>query len=363
MQPLCRVFLLDLDSPYPLYRRDVFMYQGRHFKVVTPPPGYQASSTRTQSFFQQMIGSYFSLSVWKRVSQYSIQHQYWMRGAAIAYGTAGCLLLSFFALLAGASLSPPVETALLAALARWDLINTESIGNLITQTTAGWEASHRWALLVASTILVSSLWLKLVGTAQRILSRIGAREALSPISIRQRLTTALLALVSALLLLLAYSFVFASLPSGISEAIAETNVWNVGKRLIIQGLRWSLAFSTVSLMVGLFYRASLNFSVREQPPLLPGTVMATALWTVVSVLLKMHLNAISNHHWLYGVCSTLALLMLGIYLNAIGLLIGGCFNTLLSYYLPQARSQPHYWGTPSPPPSFESFTIQRRKDQ
>ena len=338
------------------------MYQGRRFKVVTPPTGYQTPPNPAQHSFQQIVGSYFSSSVWKWVGQYSIQHHYWMRAAAIAYGIAFCILLSFLALLAGASLSADVKTAIIATLTQWDLINPEVIGNLITQTATEWKASHRWVLLVTTSVIGMSLWLKIVGMAQQILRITSTRDAFATISIRQRLSTTLLALVSALLLLLAHGFVFVTLPNGFSEAIADATVWNTGKRLIIQGLRWSLAFSTVSLMFGLFYRASLQFSARTQP-LLPGALMATILWSALSILFKTHLSTVSNHHWLYGAFSTITLLMLGLYLNAMGLLVGGCFNTVLSHYLPKLRSRTQYLGTPPPPPSFESFTIQRRIDR
>ncbi|MEO0987136.1 MAG: hypothetical protein AAFY20_16515, partial [Cyanobacteria bacterium J06639_14] len=109
----------------------------------------------------------------------------------------------------------------------------------------------------------------------------------------------------------------------------------------------------------LFYRASLKFSARTQP-LLPGTILASVLWIILSILLKLQISALPNHHWLYGILSTTTLLLLGLYFNTMGLLTGGCFNLLLGYYLPKPRSRSV--GTP-PPPSFESFTIQRRSDR
>lgn len=285
-----------------------------------------------------------------------------MQAAALAHGVSFCLLLGFFALLAAASLSSQLKTVILLGLTQWNPASTERINNLITQTAIAWQPLHYWLLLAFSGVLALGLWLKVVGVAQRIIQTAGQSASYSPISIQQRLGTLLLALTSGLLLILAYGLVFAALPDRTDTAIAPATIWIVGQRFFIQGLRWSLALSTVSLMVGLFYRFSFKATAHPQP-ILPGTVLTTLFWSLPSVLLKVQVSAWQNHHWLYSLFSTITIILIALYLNTIGLLLGGQFNVLVGHHFSGVRSRSQHRVSPPPPPSFDSFTIQRRSDK
>ncbi|MGF1520940.1 MAG: YhjD/YihY/BrkB family envelope integrity protein [Leptolyngbyaceae cyanobacterium] len=328
---------------------------------MPPPSGYQNPLAQTAQPFPSALGSCFSPLVWRWVVQYATRYRYWMRSATIAYGMLLCFLVGCVALVAIASLSPEVQTALIARLVQWSPIQVDALNALITEMAADWQLAHRFWLLLLSAAAALGLWLKLVGAIQQILRITGQRDGWVAISLRQRLNTILLAGIGAGLLGLAYGIVFITLPEGIETAIAEATVWNLGKRLILEGLRWSLACSTIALLFGLLYRASLRFPARSQP-LLPGAIMATGLWAVLSVVLKTHVGTLANHHWLYGFLSTSILVLVGLYVSLVGLLMAGCFNLLLSYYLPQPKARSQFLGTP-PPPSFDSFTIERRTNR
>ncbi|MEL6381994.1 MAG: YhjD/YihY/BrkB family envelope integrity protein [Cyanobacteria bacterium J06626_18] len=336
------------------------MQPRRHFLPVTPP-GHQNPIIQTSQPLPQTLGSYFSPLIWQWVIQYATRYRYWMRSATFAYGTLLCLLLSCIALVAIASLSPDMQTALTARLTQWSPIKVDAFNALVTQMAAEWQLSHRFWLLFLSASSAGALWLKLVGAIQQTLRITGQRDGWVAISLSQRLNTLLLAGIGAMLLGLSYGIVFVALPEGVQTAVAEATVWNFGKRLILEGLRWSLAFSTIALLFGLLYRASLRFPARSQP-LLPGAIMATGLWIVLSIALKVHVSALPNHHWLYGVLSTTVIVLAGLYISLVGLLMGGCFNLLLSYYLPQPKARSQFLGTP-PAPSFDSFTIERRTNR
>lgn len=337
------------------------MPQQRRFTVPTGLPRHRVSPTPPQRPLRQIFGSYFSLAIWRSLLQHATYYHYWMRAAAIAYGLSICLVLSFLALVAAVSLFPDLKTVAVALLTQWSPNSVETISNLVAQVTTEWETSYRWLLMLVSSGLVMGLWLGGVGAAQQIIRAPGYPES-AAISVRQRLNTLLLALVSALLLALAYGLVFTTLPNEGDAGATHSAAWNLVRHLLTEGLRWSLTISTISLMFGLFYRSSTR-SAASSLPMLPGAALATVIWAILSILLKMHVSSLHNYHWLYGVFSTIALLQLGGYFGIVGLLLGGHFNALMKHYFPHRSSRPQTAATPLPPPSFESFTIQRRSDQ
>lgn len=330
-----------------------------NFNIVIPPSGSQTPNTSVQPVAQSAFGRYLSLSAWKLLLRHAIQYRYWMRAAAIAYGFAFCLLLSFFGLLAATSIDPEFLRQVATRLTQWGIPNVDVINTLVAQTANDWQPRQRWFMLIASSLFGLSLWLKMVGAAQQIL-RENEQQGILPIpSLRQRLTTLFLAVVTIFLLLLAYGFVFVTLPHASEPTATNLTLWASGKYLATRGLRWSLAFSTIALMFGLFYRLSLTPAAVFQP-ILPGTVVAAIIWTGVAVGLKIHMASVLSHHWLYSIVSTVTLILFSIYLETVGLLLGGRFNTLMKYYVPQPRSNVRAL---PPAPSFDSFTIQRRPNR
>jgi uncharacterized BrkB/YihY/UPF0761 family membrane protein len=164
--------------------------------------------------------------------------------------------------------------------------------------------------------------------------------------------------VVAVLLGLAYGFALVTLPPTAEGAIAPPTLVNRGQALLLQGLRWSLALSTMALLCGLLYRFSQKTGAPL--PILPGTVVATIIWALPTGLLRHHIQALPTYPWLLALVSTALLVHLSFFGGLMGLLLGGRFNTLLQHYYPTGRSRSGRSPAPVPPPSFESFTIQRR---
>lgn len=275
-----------------------------------------------------------------------------MKGAAIAYGMAFTGLLLALALLGAAGLWPSVNQSVTAGLQAWLPGVEPSVTAAIAQIKAEWGVRHRWWLFIFSGIAGLGVWLRVVGLTQHILRSDGDLASHLVPSMRQRSTTAMMAITSAALILLAVGFVVFTVPQpgGPSGWMAAV------KGLLAQGLRWSLATSTIAFAYGLLYRSSQKSSARSNP-ILPGTFLATLVWLVIAVVMKRQLTTLATHHWLYGVSSTMALGMLGLYLATLGLLTGGQYNKLVHRYFPKARSPlpPNQ----VPPPSFDSFTIQK----
>jgi uncharacterized BrkB/YihY/UPF0761 family membrane protein len=301
------------------------------------------------------LGGYFSFDIWRTLWQQAARHRYWIKGAAIAYGIACALLLGFLTLVTAATLKPALQTALLSHLALWFPTWSPPITELVTQITAEWPTGHRWSVLIASSSLGLGIWLKVTGLTQQIIRSDGDLASHLVPSMRQRLITVLVAIASASLALLAIGVVVMALPQGHGTGVPTS--LGLGKRLLIQMLRWCLALSTIALAFGLLFRSSQKSASRALP-ILPGTVLATLLWLTTSILFKRHITALTDQHWLWSVGSTLTFSLLGLYICTLGLLLGGQYNKLMHRYFPKPRSRPT--GSLPPPPSFESFTIQKR---
>ena len=292
---------------------------------------------------------------WRALLQQAARHRYWLKGAAIAYGLASCLLLGFLALLAAATLRGAVRAVMLAGVTQWLPGAAATLTAVIDQTTIEWSLMHRWALLVGSGLAGGGLWLRLVGAAQQIIRSDGDLASHLVPSLRQRLTTVLVAVAVAGLAPVALALVLLRLPTRGDGAIATPALLAIGQGLFDQGVRWGLALSTMALVFGLLYRASQKPTAKALP-LLPGTAIATLTWLVSGSLLKLHLGTLQNHHWLYSGCSTVLLTLGALYVATLGLLLGGQYNKLIQRDRLPRRSPPPL----PPPPPFESFTIPKR---
>jgi membrane protein len=298
------------------------------------------------------------LALWRTLWQQAARHRYWMKGAAIAYGIALSLLLGALTLVAIVALRPALQAPFVAQIAVWFPDWSGPVNGLFNGVIAEWSPIQRWLLLIVGATTGTALWLKVTGLTQQIIRSDGDLASHLVPTVRHRLMTVLVAIASASLTLLAIGLVLMSLPGQPpGAAIAAPSLWHFTQRMVVQILRWGLASSTVALVFGVLYRSSQKSSAKALP-ILPGTLFATMLWLFTCVFFKWHLATLAEQHWLWSVCSTLTLTLMGLYLSTLGLLLGGQYNKLIHRYYPVSRSRKVV--PAAPPPSFESFTIQKR---
>jgi membrane protein len=97
---------------------------------------------------------------------------------------------------------------------------------------------------------------------------------------------------------------------------------------------WRLAqwpSAAVLLMMALLclYRFAPNRNGQQWKRLVPGSVVATAIWIAVSLLFKLYVRHFSDFGILYGSLGTLVVLMFWFYLSGVAILIGGEVNFTL----------------------------------
>jgi membrane protein len=139
-------------------------------------------------------------------------------------------------------------------------------------------------------------------------------------------------LIAFLLVILAgVPLVFASFLLVFGNQIEQWIVYRVGHELgpYILGLwtavRWIIATLTSIAVIGLIYHHGVP---RTQPwhRVLPGSVLATVLWFVSTVIFGVYLRRFANYDVIYGSVATAIALMSWLYLVSMAILIGAEFN-------------------------------------
>jgi membrane protein len=141
-------------------------------------------------------------------------------------------------------------------------------------------------------------------------------------------------LIAFLLVILAgVPLVFASFLLVFGNQIEQWIVYRVGHELgpYILGLwtavRWIIATLTSIAVIGLIYHHGVP---RTQPwhRVLPGSVLATVLWFVSTVIFGVYLRRFANYDVIYGSVATAIALMSWLYLVSMAILIGAEFNAV-----------------------------------
>ncbi|HLW98555.1 MAG TPA: YihY/virulence factor BrkB family protein [Candidatus Acidoferrales bacterium] len=92
---------------------------------------------------------------------------------------------------------------------------------------------------------------------------------------------------------------------------------------------WPTAALLLILTLLGLYRFAPDIQERKWKWLLPGSIVAAAIWIVVSVLFKVYIRHFSDFGLLYGSLGTLVILMLWFYLSGAAILVGGEINAIL----------------------------------
>jgi membrane protein len=88
------------------------------------------------------------------------------------------------------------------------------------------------------------------------------------------------------------------------------------------------ALLLISALLGL-YRFAPDVQEQQWKWLLPGSIVAAAIWLAVSVLFKVYVRHFSHFGLLYGSVGTLIILMFWFYLSGAAILVGGEINAVL----------------------------------
>jgi membrane protein len=136
-----------------------------------------------------------------------------------------------------------------------------------------------------------------------------------------------------LVVLAGIPLVFASFLLVFGNQIEGWIMYRVGHELgpyilgLWTALRWIIATLTSIAVIGLIYHHGVP---RTQPwhRVLPGSVLATVLWFVSTVVFGAYLRIFGNYDVIYGSVATAIALLIWLYLVSMVILIGAEFNAV-----------------------------------
>jgi membrane protein len=193
---------------------------------------------------------------------------------------------------------------------------TSLVRHVLAQTTGGGRA---WFSLLFALWSSTSATSGLIDTLNAIYDVKESRSWWRSRLIAIALAIALGVLLTAALIIVVYGpFILHK----IAPDSATFSIWNIAQ--------WPAA--AVLLIVALLglYRFAPNVQGQKWKWLLPGSLVAAAIWLAVSVLFKLYIRHFSDFGLLYGSLGTLIILMFWFYLSGIAILVGGEINATLN---------------------------------
>ena len=102
-------------------------------------------------------------------------------------------------------------------------------------------------------------------------------------------------------------------------------------------LQWPLVFALVSVAIALIYNFAPDVE-QEWPRLVPGAILATALWLVATLGFKYYVVNMGSYTETYGALGAVMVLMLWFYLSALVILVGAELNAEIEHSSPEGKS-------------------------
>ena len=101
-------------------------------------------------------------------------------------------------------------------------------------------------------------------------------------------------------------------------------------------LQWPVVFALVASAIGLVYYFAPDVE-QDWVWITPGSVLATALWLLVSLALKLYYTVVPNANAAYGTIGGIMVLMLWFYLSGMALLLGAEMNAEIEHASPHGK--------------------------
>jgi membrane protein len=104
--------------------------------------------------------------------------------------------------------------------------------------------------------------------------------------------------------------------------------WNI--------LQWPIAFALITIAVGLVYYFAPD-AEQEWVWITPGSILATALWLLASLLFRIYVVSFGDYQATYGALGGVVVLMLWMYLTALAIVIGAEVNAEIEHASPWGK--------------------------
>jgi membrane protein len=101
-------------------------------------------------------------------------------------------------------------------------------------------------------------------------------------------------------------------------------------------LQWPVVFGLVALGVALIYYYAPD-AEQEWMWITPGSLLATVLWLLISLLFKFYVSQFTSYNATYGAIGGVIVLLLWFYLSALAVLIGAELNAEIEHASPYGK--------------------------
>lgn len=101
-------------------------------------------------------------------------------------------------------------------------------------------------------------------------------------------------------------------------------------------LQWPVIFALVTLGVAIIYYYAPD-AVQEWIWITPGSLLATALWLLISLAFKFYVVRFTTYNATYGAIGGVIVLMLWFYLSALAVLVGAELNAEIEHASPYGK--------------------------
>jgi membrane protein len=150
-----------------------------------------------------------------------------------------------------------------------------------------------------------------------------------------RLTAILLTIGIAFFILLSISLVLVG-PT-VAEHVAESLRLGEAFKWTWWVLQWPVVFVLVASGVGMVYYLAPD-AEQEWVWLTPGSIVATALWVLVSLGFKLYISFFGNYNETYGTIGAIIVLLTWLYLSGLAILAGAELNSEIEHASPYGKS-------------------------
>ncbi|TVP71787.1 MAG: YihY/virulence factor BrkB family protein [Rhodobacteraceae bacterium] len=99
-----------------------------------------------------------------------------------------------------------------------------------------------------------------------------------------------------------------------------------GSSLLLEVVRWAVTLGLVAGWIWVFYRIGPKREHPERAVLLPGLILAMALWITASAGFSFYLSNFGDYNEIYGSIGAVVALLMWFYISAYSVLLGGVLN-------------------------------------
>jgi membrane protein len=102
-------------------------------------------------------------------------------------------------------------------------------------------------------------------------------------------------------------------------------------------LQWPVIFVMVAMAIGLVYYFAPD-AEQEWVWITPGSLLATALWIVVSLSFKLYISYFGHYNETYGAIGAIIVLLTWFYLSGLAILVGAELNAEIEHASPYGKA-------------------------